>query len=134
MELISFVTVKGALKAITLYQEVFGAEIVGETTMLQSIKGFEDKKFDGMVGHMTVKIGTSTFFMNDFQESNPVTYGNQIQFVVNFETETSLKTAFSKLKKEGQVISELQEVFWGALFGTVKDKFGITWQIYAGHK
>ena len=63
-----------------------------------------------------------------------MTSGDRIQMVLDMETEENLKTSFTKLAKEGKVVMELQEVFWGALFGTVKDKFGVTWQMYFGHK
>lgn len=134
MELISYVSVKGANAAFELYKDVFGAEIVGDVTTLDMIDGFTDLKHKGLVGHMTIQIGTSRFFIKDYLEDYPHVEGDHIQFVANFETEAELKSAFAKLSKDGTIIHELQEVFWGALFGSVKDEFGITWQIYTGHK
>lgn len=134
LSIIPFVSVKGALSAFELYKEVFNAELVGETTMLQSIKGFEGKEYEGKVGHMTVRIGDSKFFMNDFLEKNLVKMGENIQFVLDLKNEEFLRRSFAILSREGKVVQELHEVFWGALFGAVKDKFGVVWQIYYGHK
>jgi PhnB protein len=131
-EIITFITVDNCVEAIEFYKEVFHAFVVGEMTMLENIPGMEEHK--GKVGHSTIQIGESRFFMNDALEEFPMTVGERIQLVLDMETEDELRTAFEKLVKEGELIVELQEVHWGALFGTVKDKFGVTWQLYYGHK
>ena len=131
-ELIAFVTVKNALQAIEFYKDIFSAEIAQEITMLEDVPGME--KHTGKVGHATLKIGESKFFINDHLDEYPLEQGDFIQFVLDLETEDKLRTAFDQLKVDGEVVQELQEVFWGALFGSVKDKFGITWQIHYGHK
>lgn len=134
MKIIPFITVHGATDALALYQEVFRAKEVGNRTMLSSIEGFENPKFEDKVGHMTVQVGDSTFYMNDFLYEYPVDFGNHVQFVVELEDETRLRTAFFKLADGGEIISEIRPVFWGALFGTVKDRFGVTWQVYCNLK
>ncbi len=131
-EIITFLTVENCLEAIDFYKDVFEAKVIGEMTMLESIPGFEEYK--GKVGHSTIQIGESRIFMNDALDEFPMTIGERVQLVLDMETEQKLRNAFEKLVNGGEVVTELQEVHWGALFGTVKDKFGITWQIYFGHK
>lgn len=133
-EIIPFVTVKNAVEAIEFYKYVFNAELQGEITWLKNIGGFEGPEYEGKVGHSTLKFGESRIFLNDWLEKYPYEFGEHIQLVYNFEDEKSLKEAFKKLSEEGKVVQELQEVFWGALFGTVKDKYNVTWQVYYGHK
>lgn len=132
--IIPFVSVYNALEAIDFYKEVFQAEMNQEMTMLQNVPGHEGDEYKDKVGHSTLIIQGSTLFLNDIIEQSPLTKGDNIQFVLNYDTEEELREVFGKIAKEGEVIGELQEVFWGALFGTVKDKFGITWQMYWGHK
>lgn len=131
-ELIPFITVENCLEAIEFYKDVFDAKLEDGITMLDDVPGME--KYKGKVGHATLKIGSSRFFINDALIDYPLEQGDQIQLVLDLDTEVKLRTAFDKLKKEGKVIQKLEEVFWGALFGTVKDKYGIMWQIYFGHK
>ena len=133
-EVIPFVTVKNCLRAIDFYKDIFGAKIEGEMTMMNQIKGYEDDKYKDMVGHATLSIGKSTIFFCDDLNDGLHTEGNNLQFVLNLETEETLRSKFSKIAVEGVIIEDLHEVFWGALFGTVKDKFGIYWQLYYGHK
>ena len=52
----------------------------------------------------------------------------------NFYKEDDLHKAFTKLAEDGKIVAPLQEVHWGALFGTVKDRYDVTWQLYYGHK
>lgn len=132
--IIPFVSVKNALEAIEFYKDVLKAEINQEMTMLQDIPGHEGAEYKDKVGHSTLVIQGSTMFLNDIIDSNPLTQGDNIQFVLNYDTEEELRNVFNKVALEGEIKAELQEVFWGALFGTVKDKFGITWQMYWGHK
>lgn len=132
--IIPFVSVDNALDAIDYYKAVLKAEMNQEITMLQNVPGHEGPEYKDKVGHSTLVIQGSTLFLNDIIESNSLIKGDNIQFVLNFDTEEELREVFEKIAKDGEVIGELQEVFWGALFGTVKDKFGITWQMYWGHK
>lgn len=131
-ELIAFVTVDNCLEAIEFYKDVFGATLQNEITMLEDIPGME--KYKGKVGHATLQIGSSRFFINDSLVDYPIERGDQVQLVLDIESEEKLRIAFEKLVNGGKVVQELQEVHWGALFGAVKDKYGITWQIYYGHK
>lgn len=132
--IIPFVSVHNALDAIEFYKKVLKAELNQKMTMLNDIKGYEAEEFKGKVGHSTLVIQGSTIFLNDIIEQNPLKQGDNIQFVLNYETEEELREVFGKLAEEGEIKAELQEVFWGALFCTVKDKYGITWQMYYGHK
>lgn len=133
-KLIPFITIDHASDAIEFYKEVFEAEVQGEITMLNKIPGADESKHQGKIGHCSLKISDSVIFINDIVEEHPLTEGDRIQFVLELETTEKLEKAFELLSKEGKIVLELQEVFWGALFGTVKDKFGVTWQIYCGHK
>ena len=133
-KLIPFITVEGALDAIEFYKDVFDAKLLGEITWLENVPGMDKPEFKGLVGHSTLQIQDSVIFIHDELKEFPLASGDRIQMVLDLDTEDRLRTAFDKLKAEGKVVQELHEVFWGALFGSVKDKFGITWQLYYGHK
>jgi PhnB protein len=128
-QMIPFITVDDCQAAITFYEKVFQAKLVGEITFLENVPGME--QYSGKIGHSTLQIGDTTFFMNDSLEDYPLDQGDRIQFVLDLPSEDQLRNVFDMLQREGTIITELQEVFWGALFGTVKDKYGVTWQIYS---
>lgn len=132
-KVIPFISVENAQEAIALYQDVFGATVQGEITMLDQVPGMEKSVYQGKIGHCSLQIGETILFINDVIEEYPLTPGDRIQMVYNFDDEKSLRVAFEKLSKQGKIIEELQKVFWGGLIGTIKDQFGVTWQIYFGH-
>ena len=133
-QLIPFITVDNATAAIAFYKDVFGATVRGEITMLDQVPGMDKSVYQDKIGHCTLQIQDSVIFINDALDDYPLTPGDRIQLVLDLGSEEELKTAFSKLAKAGKIVEDLQEVFWGALFGTVKDQFGVTWQLYYGHK
>jgi PhnB protein len=45
------------------------------------------------------------------------------------DSKDALNTLFDFLSEGGTIIQALKEEFWGAIFGSVKDKFGIYWSL-----
>ena len=52
-----------------------------------------------------------------------------VTLVIDCENVEEAERLYDGLCEEGQVLMELQEMFWGAKYGKVKDKFGFTWDI-----
>ena len=66
-----------------------------------------------------------------FSDSPPgmeVVQGSNFALVILTQDKEELKRLFNELKVGGEVGMELQKTFWTELFGSVTDKFGITWQ------
>ena len=40
-----------------------------------------------------------------------------------------INKAFEALSKEADVLMELQDTFWGARYGKLVDKYGVTWDL-----
>ncbi len=131
-KLIPFLYLDNALEAIEFYKEVFNAKVQGEITMLENIPGNE--KFKGKVGHCSIMFDDTVIFIGSTLEEYPLDQGDDIQLVMDLGSKERLHKVFESLLQDGKLKQELHEVFWGALFGSVKDKFGVTWQIYYGHK
>lgn len=70
--------------------------------------------------------GTKVSFSDTQQGVVP---GNMISLAVNFSTEDEVRDVFNKLKEDGEVLMELSPQFFSSMYGWVKDKFGIGWQI-----
>ena len=56
-----------------------------------------------------------------------VNFGNNIYINLEPDTREETKKLFDELSKEGKVTMELQDMFWGAYFGSCTDKFGVQW-------
>jgi PhnB protein len=56
-----------------------------------------------------------------------LTQGNNIHFNLEPDTREETNRLFTALSTGGVVTIALQEMFWGAYYGTCTDKFGIQW-------
>lgn len=63
-----------------------------------------------------------------------VNVGNNVY--INLEPDTRKETdqLFKALSEGGKVDMPLQEMFWGAYFGTLTDKFGVQWMFNCASK
>lgn len=58
-----------------------------------------------------------------------VTIGNNMHISLEPETKEEAKRLFDSLSVGGNVSMPLQDMFWGAYFGSLTDKYGINWMI-----
>ena len=70
-----------------------------------------------------------TVFMADVPPDMPLNFGNGMSISVELDSIDSVKSAFNALKEGGTVTMELQQTFWSKYFGSLQDKFGVSWMI-----
>jgi PhnB protein len=70
-----------------------------------------------------------TVFLSDVLPDMPAAFGSGMSISVELDTADAVTSTFGKLKEGGAVTMELQKTFWSALFGSVVDKFGVSWMI-----
>lgn len=63
-----------------------------------------------------------------------VNFGNNIYINLDTDTREECQRLFNLLKEGGQVEMELQDMFWGAFFGSCTDKYGIRWMFNCSQK
>ncbi len=83
-----------------------------------------------LIGHAEMTFCGTTFTFCDAQDC--AGNGNQVSFMVIFNTAREVEKVFNTLAKDGKVIQELAPQFYAKLYGWVRDKFGIEWQIITG--
>ncbi|MDP4086457.1 MAG: glyoxalase/bleomycin resistance/extradiol dioxygenase family protein [Bacillota bacterium] len=115
-------------EAVEFYAQVFGSEkpqfmTFGETSPNLS----EEAK--SLVLHTQLNITGSTLMFSDCAPGRPLDIGNNISLTVVSKNMDEIKSYFSQLKEDGNVIMELQETFWSKCYGMLTDKFGINWQL-----
>lgn len=118
-------------EAMTFYKDCIGGELtmqtVGESPMAAQMAADTHDKI--MHSHL-VKDGTPFLMASDLFMPGEFTPGNNISLSYNCSSEEEAKDVFSKLSAGGQVTHPLQVEFWGGLFGTLTDKFGIQWMVH----
>jgi uncharacterized glyoxalase superfamily protein PhnB len=58
-----------------------------------------------------------------------LTQGNNMHIMLEPESREETKRIFDVLSSGGQITQPLQDMFWGAYYGSCTDKFGINWMV-----
>ncbi len=123
-------------EAFTYYKSIFGGEFNAS-----GIRRFRDiPTQDGMqplaeedkdlVMHVELPIvGGHILMGTDAPESMgfKIVFGNNIFINLEPDTREETRNLFIGLSQGGKITTELQDMFWGALFGGCTDKFGVQW-------
>lgn len=119
-------------EAVEFYAEVFGTEkpkimTFGEAPPNPEYTLPEEAKH--LVMHTFLIIADSKVMFSDVFPGSPYVVGNNISITVVSKNQDDIIAFFNKLKVGGHVSMELQETFWSKCYGSLKDKFGIEWQL-----
>jgi PhnB protein len=60
--------------------------------------------------------------------------GNNVYINVEPDTKEETKKLFIVLSQGGKITMELQEMFWGAYYGSCVDKYGVQWMFNCSQK
>ncbi|WP_127845205.1 VOC family protein [Psychroflexus aestuariivivens] len=120
--------------AFEFYKSVFGGEFdyigrFGEMPAQENMPEVSDEDKNRIM-HISYKIGETTLMGSDtMSEMGEVKFGDNFAISINAKSKTEADNFFSKLSEDGEIIMPLQDTFWGAYFGQLKDKFGINWMV-----
>lgn len=119
-------------EAVEFYAKVFGNSdpqimTFGEAPPNPDYPLPEEAK--ALVMHARLNVDGSNVMFSDVFPGMPFTQGNNISLALVTRNEEDVKSWFNQLKEGGSVTMELQQTFWSKLYGSLKDKFGIEWQV-----
>ncbi len=114
-------------EALNFYARVFDGEIT-------ELKRFEGSPMAGQnvdpnhIMHARFKANGVHFMASDggHGESDGRAHVG-ISMSVECDDEGQINNIFSKMSEGGQVTMPLNDTFWGARFGMLKDRFGVSW-------
>ncbi|MEM7362249.1 MAG: VOC family protein [Bacteroidota bacterium] len=119
-----------AEEAFNFYRSVFGGEFV----MLQRFKDSPMKKDvpeskQDKIMYIALPIGKQTLLMgwDHLPSYGAFSKGNNFQLSLVPSSKEETKRIFTALAKGGEVKMPLQDTFWDAYYGSLKDKFGVYW-------
>lgn len=122
--------------AFLFYKSVFGGEFSGSGIQrfgsLPPMEGQpplpeEDKQ---LILHIELPIlGGHVLMASDAPQSMgfKVNFGNNYYINLEPDTRAETKRLFDALSAGGNVSMDLQDMFWGAYFGSCTDKYGVNW-------
>ncbi len=115
-----------AAEAMLFYVKALDGKIVHSQTFGESGMPIADNAKDRIM-HALFEADRLQFMISDCQPNKEVKSGSQISLSLNFDDIESINKTFDSLRVDGEVTMELQDTFWGARFGMLDDKFGVSW-------
>lgn len=115
-----------AREALGFYKNVLNGEIQQLGTYGESpMPGDDDYK--DKVMHARLVFDGNMIMVSDVFKGQEVSTNGNIQLSIDVGDVNKLNEVFSKMAEGGKITMELQDTFWGARFGMLIDKFGVSW-------
>lgn len=117
--------------ALNFYKEALGGDLTIQ--YYRDMPGSDKlgKEHLGKVLHGALNSKDIVIMASDYVEGfgPPLITGNNFTMSLQINNLNEATELFEKLSKEGKVTMPLEKTFWGAIFGSFTDKFGIQWMI-----
>ena len=118
-------------EAFEFYRSVFGGEFAAYETFgdgPDDILVPEDER--GRVMHVSLPVGGSVLMGSDTPSwsPEPTVAGNNFSISYAPSSREETDELFARISEGGAVTMPLEDMFWGAYFGSCVDRFGISWQ------
>lgn len=114
------------LEAMNYYKECLGGNLtvqtIGESPMAAQFPA-QSKDY---ILHSTLE-ANAVVIMGSDMFGQTFSNGDAYHLSVNCDSESEINTLFSKLAEGGTISQPLGAMPWGAIYGSVIDKFGKSW-------
>jgi PhnB protein len=127
MQLNAYLTFNGHCEAaFTFYHRVLGGELTPFSRFGESpVATDEDSK--NRVMHVSLTFEGNVLMGSDTMPGQLLTEGTNISLSLNIPQIMDMERLFKSLSEGGSITMPLQDTFWGARFGMLRDQFGINW-------
>ena len=117
-------------EAIEFYRSALGGEIsimrFGEMPPSEEMPISDSWKQKIM--HAELKLGDKqTLYLSDMFEGGKVKVGDNVTVHIDVDAKEDVSRCFNALSEGATVTMPVAEQFWGAVYGSLIDKFGIGW-------
>jgi PhnB protein len=134
MRVLPYLTFNGNCEeALKFYAGVFGGEteIMRFGEMSSGDGPPVSEVWSQKVMHASLAFGGgAVLYLSDTWEGSSVSHGDGVTVHVDMDSEEDLRRVFSALSPGGTVTMPVDRMFWGAVYGSLVDKFGINWGLH----
>ena len=120
-------------EAFNFYKSVFGGEFLAVMRFKDNAECAQVSESDkNRIMHIALPIGNGNILMaTDSLESlgQKLTVGNNFYICLSPESKKEAEKHFNGLSAGGKIEMPLQDMFWGAYYGSFADKFGVQWMV-----
>lgn len=133
-----YVVLEGTTReAVEFYQKALDAQLVSPITAFGDMPGSEQHvpaEALKLVMHAHLKVGESDLMFSDTFPGMPHQAGNTVSIAIHTPSMERSQQIFAALAEGAQVEMPLQKTDWSPGYGSLKDKFGVHWQINTDSK
>ncbi|KAA0955769.1 VOC family protein [Sporosarcina sp. ANT_H38] len=115
-------------EAVEFYTNLSGLERVGVQKYSDANFPHPPEAADYLL-HCHLKKGDFQIMLADSADKPSENNKHGVTLLIDCESEEEIERLYDRLLEEGKVLMELQDMFWGAKYGKVIDKFGFTWDL-----
>ncbi len=119
-----YLCLENTMEAAKYYEKMFQGEIIYIMYGKDTPNCPEDRLEEVM--HLQLKVNDNQIFMSEYKG----TPNDIVQLHLDYEDKAQMIDVFNRFKAESVIVQDLGETHWGAYFGVIKDKYGITWQFH----
>jgi PhnB protein len=124
----SYLTFNGNCReAMNFYKGCLGGELKLQTIGESPIADKMPPQMKDSILHADLTKGGLVLMGSDMCDEKGLIKGNSVSLMLNCSSEEEIRTCYANLAKGGQATHPLENTFWGALFGSLTDKFGNHW-------
>jgi PhnB protein len=138
VRLIPYLVMDGnAKEAIKFYETALDAQVLFSQSFGEMPENPEfplPAEAKDRVGHATIKVGETELMFSDTFPGQPHQIGNQVTICLTTDNPDQAHKFFEALQQGGKVEMPLQETFFSPAYGSLTDKFGVTFQIFTEGK
>ncbi|MDR0507587.1 MAG: VOC family protein [Dysgonamonadaceae bacterium] len=116
-------------KAMEFYANVFGVKMPEQImTYGENPEGAAEQDKDRVLYACMPMFGMNVMFC-DVPSDEEYIVGNNITLTIGISNAEEIKRIFRDLSEDGEVYMPLDKTFFSELFGMVRDRFGVIWQL-----
>ncbi len=128
MKVIPYLNFQGNTEeALNRYQQIFNGTISDLNRFGDTFPVADDYK--DKIMHARLSFGDNMLMFSDGMQGQTIEHGNGIHLSIGLNDEAVAHSIFDQLAEGGNVTMPMQKQFWGALYGQVIDRFGVSWMI-----
>lgn len=133
MKAIPYISFNGTCEeAVAFYQSIIGGTIsitkYNDLPANEGIPPAENWQDKIMHSALTFEDGNALYF-SDTWEQSPVTFGNFSTIHLLVDHENDVYDFVEKLAEGGEITMPADKTFWNSVYGSLVDKYGISWGI-----
>jgi PhnB protein len=121
-----------AREAMNFYATALGGEITFVQTYGEAPADYpQDSETANRIMHANIKWEGFELMISDSHPARTVTFGEAINISIAPDSREAGQKIFDALAVNGKIDMPYALQFWGATFGSLTDKFGVSWMVNA---